>query len=105
LVDSFPEGKVKIHPADLSDEAMETAPDSVVVRTAQEQLQSMGLDASVQGVPFGCDATKLSRAGIPSIIFGPGSIDQAHAAVEWVDVKEVEMAFDFLRGFLLNYEV
>ncbi|MDF1741380.1 MAG: M20 family metallopeptidase [Verrucomicrobiales bacterium] len=102
---SFPEGKVKILPADLSDEAMETDSDAAVVRVASRQLESMGLDASIQGVPFGCDATKLSRAGIPSIIFGPGSIDQAHAAVEWVDVKEVELAFDFLRGFLLNYEV
>ncbi|MEC5127423.1 M20 family metallopeptidase [Verrucomicrobiales bacterium BCK34] len=105
LLGSFPEEKVKILPADLSDEAMETDSGSAVVRAASRQLQSMGLDGSVQGVPFGCDATKLSRAGIPSIIFGPGSIDQAHAAVEWVDVKEVELAFDFLRGFLLNYEV
>ncbi len=104
LSESFPAGKVKICPPDLSDEAMETPSDSGVVLAASRQLQSMGLDGSAQGVPFGCDATKLSRAGIPSIIFGPGSIDQAHGAVEWVDVKEVELAFDFLRGFLLNYE-
>ena len=105
LLESFPSGKVKVCPADLSDEAMETDSDAAVVRAAARQLKAMGLDGDVQGVPFGCDATKLSRAGIPAIIFGPGSIDQAHAAVEWVDVKEVELAFDFLRGFLLNYQI
>ncbi len=105
MIASFPAGKVTVHPADLSDEAMETPPDAEVVRAASRQLESMGLDGTIQGVPFGCDATKLSRAGVPAIIFGPGSIDQAHAAIEWVDVKEVELAFDFLHGFLLNYEV
>ena len=28
------------------------------------------------GVPFGSDASKLARIGIPSIVLGPGSIDQ-----------------------------
>ena len=55
------------------------------------------------GVPFGCDVTKLSRAGIPGIIFGPGSIEQAHADVEFVDLDQVEKAFDFYRRFLLQF--
>ena len=50
--------------------------------------------ASVDGEPYGTDAAKLSAAGIPSIVLGPGSIDQAHAAVEWVDCAQVLQAVE-----------
>lgn len=99
----FPEGSVIVHPPDLADEAMETPMDADVVRVGMATLGNMNLDPEPVGVPFGCDVTKLSRFGIPGVIFGPGSIDQAHADVEFVDVNEVELAFDFYTRFLLNY--
>lgn len=92
-----------VHPPDLDDAGMETPSDASVVTTMAEILSSMALDPSPVGVPFGCDATKFSRAGIPAIVFGPGSIDQAHAAVEFVPVDEVEKAFAILRRILLEY--
>jgi acetylornithine deacetylase len=95
--------EVVVHPADLADEAMETPQSETVVETGIAVLREMEREADPSGVPFGCDVTKFSRAGIPGIIFGPGSIDQAHGAVEYVDVNEVELAFDFYRRFLLNY--
>lgn len=103
LLRGFPTGEVVIHPATLSDEAMETPADSPVTECASSILADMKLDPEPIGVPFGCDCTKLSRAGIPSLIFGPGSIDQAHTAEEFVDIEQVELAFDFYRRFLLEY--
>mgnify|MGYP003345671612 CR=1 FL=1 len=50
------------------------------------------LDPVAIGVPYGSDASKLSRQGIDSIVFGPGSIDQAHAADEFVPVPELMAA-------------
>lgn len=90
-------------PALLVDEAMETPLDAAVVATASAVLSGMGEAAESVGVPFGCDATKLSRAGIPSLIFGPGSIDQAHGAVEYVELRQVEKALDFYRRFLMEF--
>ena len=58
--------------------------------------RSVGIDAEPQGVPFGSDATKMTAAGFPSIIFGPGSIDQAHTADEFVSIKEVASAAEML---------
>ena len=63
----------------------------------------MGLDANLCGVPFGSDASKLSRQGIPSLVIGPGSIDQAHGAVEFVELAQVEKAFEFYRNFILRF--
>lgn len=103
LLADFPDAEVIVHEPRLSDEAMETAADSPLVLAATAVLRELGLDPSPAGVPFGCDATKLHRAGIPSLIFGPGSIDQAHAAVEYVDLDQVELALDFHRRFLLSF--
>lgn len=93
-----------MEPPMLTDEALETAADSAPARLAGTLLTEMGLDGTLCGVPFGSDASKLSRQGIPSLVFGPGSIDQAHAAVEFVDLAEVERAFEFYRNFILRFE-
>lgn len=93
-----------MEPPMLTDEALETSADSAPARLASTLLAEMGLDGKLCGVPFGSDASKLSRQGIPSLVFGPGSIDQAHAAVEFVDLAEVERAFEFYRNFILRFE-
>lgn len=87
----------------LVDEALDTTAESGVVQTATQVLREMGLNAEPCGVPFGCDASKLSRAGIPSIVFGPGSIDRAHTADEYVELDQVEQALEFQRRFILSF--
>ncbi len=91
-------------PPDLTDEAMETSLDSKIVKASQAAIDELGGTSEPLGVPFGCDATKLSRAGIPSIIFGPGSIDQAHAATEFVELAQVEFAAKFYEKVIMNFE-
>ena len=92
-----------IDPPFIADSALETSLDSAVAVTAGRVLQSMGQTAEPVGVPFGSDASKLARAGVPSIIFGPGSIDRAHAAVEYVECDQVSEAAAFHRNFLLEF--
>jgi succinyl-diaminopimelate desuccinylase len=51
------------------------------------------------GANFFCDASVLAHAGIPSVVFGPGDIAQAHAADEWIDLKSVDRAAALLLRF------
>jgi len=44
------------------------------------------------GVNYFCDAAVLSAGGIPSIVFGPGDIAQAHTTDEWISLAELERA-------------
>ena len=88
----------------LTDAALETPADSAPAQLAGTLLAEMGLDGTLCGVPFGSDASKLSRQGIPSLVIGPGSIDQAHAADEFVDLAQVGQAFGFYRNFILRFE-
>lgn len=87
----------------LVDFPLATSADEQVVRVAQSVLTGLGLNAEIAGVPFGSDASKLSQQGIPSIIFGPGSIDRAHAAVEYVECEQVTAALSFYIDFLTRY--
>jgi len=91
-------------PPMLVDEAFETPADAPAIRTGSAVLADLGLDASPCGVPFGSDASKLSRQGVPGFIFGPGSIDRAHAAVEYVELDQVQQAFEFYRDFCLRFD-
>ena len=88
----------------LTDRPLETSATSAPAKLASLLLSEMGLDGGLCGVPFGSDASKLSDQGIPSLVIGPGHIDQAHAAVEYVEVAEVERAFEFYRNFILRFE-
>lgn len=64
-------------------------------------LRSVG-QAKPAGVRYFCDASVLARAGIPSVVFGPGDIAQAHTADEWISLSSLEKAEALLRRFLLS---
>ena len=51
------------------------------------------------GVDYFCDAAVLSPAGIPSVVFGPGNIAQAHTSDEWISVKSLEQSTAMLVRF------
>ena len=87
----------------LADAPLETPAASDVVHVAQRVLAALGHPIAPAGVPFGSDASKLARQGIPSIIFGPGSIDRAHAAIEYVECDQVLLAAAFFRHFILEF--
>ena len=64
----------------------------------QKFLRSAG-QTRPAGVDYFCDAAILSAAGIPSVVFGPGDIGQAHTADEWISLAQLERAKDLLVRF------
>lgn len=52
------------------------------------------------GVDYFTDAGVLSAGGIPGVVFGPGSIAQAHTVDEWVAVAQLERAAGIVERFL-----
>jgi acetylornithine deacetylase len=45
---------------------------------------------------FGAEAGQFQQAGFSTVICGPGSIDQAHQADEYIDVSEIEKCMVFM---------
>ena len=72
---------------------LNTAPDHQVARAMTEARQrALGAPPGMIGMPYGSDGSWLSNAGIPTLVFGPGSIDNAHTDDEWVELADVVRA-------------
>jgi acetylornithine deacetylase/succinyl-diaminopimelate desuccinylase-like protein len=65
-------------------------------------LKSLG-QRKPAGVRYFCDASVLGQGGIPSVVFGPGDIAQAHTADEWISVAELERGKGLLLRFLQSF--
>jgi acetylornithine deacetylase/succinyl-diaminopimelate desuccinylase-like protein len=75
---------------------LETNPKLPLVR---QFLRSTG-QTRPAGVDFFCDAAVLAAGGIPSVVFGPGDIAQAHTADEWISLASLERGKNMLLNFL-----
>jgi acetylornithine deacetylase len=63
----------------------------------------MGYSDAVEGVAYGSDGTHIRQLGIETIIFGPGSIDQAHTECEYVEVDQVRAAFEYYQRIIEEF--
>ncbi len=78
-------------------------------RGSEELIQRLGasIDAvrgshTVHPVPYGTDASTIAEAGVPAVVFGPGSIAQAHTCDEWLPLDELEQASEILYRLTVN---
>lgn len=76
--------------------ALETNPSNPwVVRMMNAAAQE-----EAQGVNYFCDAAVLASGGIPSIVYGPGDIAQAHTEDEWIELDSLDLAVRQITRFL-----
>jgi len=75
---------------------METDPALPLVRHFMKTLGQ----AKPLGAQYYCDASVFSAAGVPSVVFGPGDIAQAHTDDEWIELEQLERARRLLVDFL-----
>ena len=57
-------------------------------------VHKAGRRSELVGVPYGTDAAVVSATGVPTVVFGPGSIAQAHTADEFIEIDQLEFATD-----------
>jgi succinyl-diaminopimelate desuccinylase len=71
-------------------DASEIAPDSEIVEVARRATESvLGRRPAVGGMPGSTDARFLVAAGIPTVIFGPGDVREAHTIDESIAIDEL----------------
>lgn len=58
----------------------------------QQVVQQQGQEARCVGVPYGTNAPFLAGSTTPTVVFGPGSIAQAHTVDEWISVEQMRIA-------------
>jgi acetylornithine deacetylase len=91
---------VRIESCSLDKDSLETRDDAPCVRHCQAALARCGLPTTTTFAAFATDAGPFASAGLPGIVLGPGSIEQAHTADEWVDMAQVDTMTDVLAALL-----
>lgn len=52
------------------------------------------------GVAYGTNASRMvTNPPVPAVVFGPGSIHQAHTLDEWIDINELQLASEIYFRF------
>jgi acetylornithine deacetylase/succinyl-diaminopimelate desuccinylase-like protein len=86
---------VTVESCSVEKPALETADDATAVRRCKRVLEALSLPTATATAAFATDAGLFAEAGLPGVVFGPGSIAQAHTAREWVALDQVESATAF----------
>jgi acetylornithine deacetylase/succinyl-diaminopimelate desuccinylase family protein len=60
----------------------------------RQVIRKHGVAARRIGVPYGTNAPFFAATGVPTVVFGPGSIEQAHTAAEWVSIDQLHTAVE-----------
>ena len=69
---------------------LETPEDHHIVRALKKSLRKMGLSPEISGISGWTDAALLSsQAKIPTVVFGPGNLAQAHSDVEFISIDSL----------------
>ena len=76
--------------------ALDNGPEVEVVGLAQE----LSGNDDIGKVSFGTEGSQFQRAGIPTVVCGPGSIAQAHKPNEYVAIEQVMKCEAFMRRLM-----
>ena len=86
------------------DDAVEQDPNIAPALALSRILTRRGADGRIKPGPFCCDMRHLVNQGhIPSVIFGPGSIAQAHKPDEHIVLAEYLDAIEHLIEFIVGW--
>lgn len=76
--------------------------DSEIHRVLEAAVTSTGNSVVTNGFTAGCDATWMDRGGIPTVIFGPGDLADAHRPNESVRIDHLVKAAEIYALAALN---
>jgi acetylornithine deacetylase/succinyl-diaminopimelate desuccinylase family protein len=93
---------VEIAPPLLFAEAVWNDPKSPHCTALLSACASACTEPGIGVADYATDACTLQAAGIPTLVFGPGDVAQAHTADESVDVEEIIQARRILNALLFH---
>ncbi|MEE2745530.1 MAG: acetylornithine deacetylase [Pseudomonadota bacterium] len=67
---------------------------------AEELVRVITGQNKADGVAVAAEAGMFQESGIPAVICGPGSIEQAHKPNEFVEVNQIKVCIDFIRNII-----
>ncbi len=82
--------------------ALNTDNDNWFPQALAESAEKAGVKTEFKEVAFMTNGVAYAAAGIPTVVFGPGDIEQAHKADEYIEAGEMEKSLAILENFFLS---
>lgn len=67
---------------------------------AETLARALTGDNETRAVAYAAEAGLFQRAGIPAVLCGPGSIEQAHQPDEWIEIAQLEEGAAFMQRLI-----
>lgn len=67
---------------------------------AESLARALTGDNETRAVAYAAEAGLFQTAGVPAVICGPGSIEQAHQPDEWIEVAQIDEGAAFMRRLI-----
>jgi acetylornithine deacetylase/succinyl-diaminopimelate desuccinylase-like protein len=83
--------RVDHEPPFLKSTGLSNANNGPLAEQLVQLVKEFGRESRLIGAPYGTDAAAIGAAGVPTVVFGPGSVRQAHTADEHIEVSELEL--------------
>jgi len=80
--------------------ALPEAENHPLVERLQAITAAAAGDCQRIGVPYATNGAFVAAVGIPTVVFGPGQIEQAHTVDEWIDVEQLALGAEIYYQFL-----
>ena len=81
----------------LAVEGMELPEDAEIINLLSRAITASDKALHVESAQYATDAALYTTAGIPTVVFGPGDIAQAHTASESIDLEEYASAISIIQ--------
>ena len=86
----------------LSVAGMEVAEQSPIVQGLTQAVRSICGEAIVEAAHYATDAGIYNSVGVPTVVFGPGNIAQAHTESEYIELQQLHQAAAIIERFLTS---
>jgi acetylornithine deacetylase len=92
----------EFEPPHISIGGMEVAGENSFVRDFSSAIGHVTGNVVIETAQYATNAGVYNQRGIPTVVFGPGNIAQAHTAGEFVEISEVVQCCEILKRFLTS---
>lgn len=90
----------EIIPPHLAVDGMDVAATSPVVAMLSSAVKDITGNVVVEAAHYATDAGIYNKAGIPTVVFGPGDIARAHTESEYIELEQLRAASDIIRRLM-----
>ncbi|MBI5472634.1 MAG: M20 family metallopeptidase [Ignavibacteriae bacterium] len=92
--------KYEFEPPHISIGGIDVSPENPLLQRLAGVIEEINGECVIETAQYATNAGVYNQSGIPTIVFGPGNIAQAHTAAEYVEVDQVIRCCEILSRFL-----